>query len=136
MDDPRRAFHLLRRLKDQGIPMTGVDVGTGYFSLRHLRSFLIDRLRINGIFVTTCLTDPSGAAVVTANISLAHSLGITTIAEGVETEDQRLFLLQQGCDAVQGYLMGRPMPDRAIASFLARQASGGDGAVPFLSGYG
>ena len=84
----------------------------------------------------SCLTDPSGAAIVTAIISPARSLGITTIAEGVETEDQRLFLLQQGCDEVLGCLMGRPMPDRAIASFLARQATGGDGAVPFLSGHG
>ena len=108
MDDPQSAFHLLRRLKDQGIPMASEDVGTGYFGFSHLRSFLIDRLRINGIFVTTCLTDPSGAAVVTANISLARSLGITTIAEGVETEDQRLFLLQQGSDEVQGSLMGCP----------------------------
>jgi EAL domain-containing protein (putative c-di-GMP-specific phosphodiesterase class I) len=86
--------------------------------------------RFDGSFVTTCPTDPNGAAIVTANISLAHSLGINTIAEGVETEDQRLFLLQQGCDEVQGYLMGRPMPDRAIASFLARQANGGDGLCP------
>ena len=108
MDDPQRAFHLLRRLKDQGIPVASEDFGTGYFGFSNLRSFLIDRLKINGTFVTTCLTDPSGAAVVTANISLARSLGITTIAEGVETEDQRLFLLQQGPDEVQDYLMGCP----------------------------
>ena len=136
MDDPQRAINLLRRLKDKGIRIAIDDFGTGYSSLSYLRSFPIDRLKIDRSFVTTSLTDPSGAAIVTAIISLARSLGITTIAEGVETEDQRLFLLQQGCDEVQGYLMGRPMPDGAIASFLTRHADGGDGAVPSWSSHG
>jgi len=91
-------------------------------------------------FVATCLSDPSGAAILTAIITMVHSIGITTTAEGVETEDQRLFLLQQGCDPtcdeVQGYLMRGVMSDGAIASFLARQADGGVGAVPYLSGHG
>jgi diguanylate cyclase (GGDEF)-like protein len=136
MDDPQRAINLLRRLKDKGIRIAIDDFGTGYSSLSYLRSFPIDRLKIDRSFVATCLTDPSSAAIVTAIISLARSLGITTIAEGVETEDQRLFLLQQGCDEVQGYLMGRPMPDEAIASFLTRHTAGGDGAVPSWSGHG
>lgn len=71
-------------------------------------SLLIDRLKIDTFFLCTCLTAPSGAAILTAVISLAPSLGISTIAAGVETEDQRLFLLQQGSDEVQGSLMGRP----------------------------
>jgi diguanylate cyclase (GGDEF)-like protein len=129
MDDPQRAINLLRRLKEKGISIAIDDFGTGYSSLSYLRSFPIDRLKIDRSFVTTSLTDPSGAAIVTAIISLARSLGITTIAEGVETEDQRLFLVQQGCDEVQGYLMGRPMPDGAIAPFLARHAAGHDGVV-------
>ena len=93
-------------------------------------------LRWTRSFTATCLADPSGAAIVTAIIYLARSLGISSIAEGVKKEDQRLFLLQQGCDEVQGYLMGRPMFDWAIACFLARQADDDDGAVPFLSGHG
>ena len=63
-------------------------------------------------------------------ISFARSLGVTTIAVGVETEDQPLFLLQQGCDVVQGSRMGRPMPDEAIAPLPARHAAGDDGVLP------
>ena len=104
-----------------------------------MRTFLepgLPSLRWTRSFLATCLTDPSGAAIVTAINSLARSLGITTTAEVVETEDQRLLLLQQGCDEVQSYLMGRSMSDGATASFLARQADGGYWAVPFLSGHG
>jgi len=130
MEDPQRAINLLRRLKERGIRIAIDDFGTGYSSLSYLRSFPIDRLKIDRSFVTTSLTDPSGAAIVTAIISLARSLGITTIAEGVETEDQRQFLLQQGCDELQGFLLGRPMPDEAIVPFLDQ---GAGGVVPVLS---
>ena len=129
MEDPQRAINLLTRLKDRGIRIAIDDFGTGYSSLSYLRSFPIDRLKIDRSFVTTSLTDPSGAAIVTAIISLARSLGITTIAEGVETEDQRQFLLQQGCDELQGFLMGRPMPNEAIGPFLD-QSAGTDHAAP------
>lgn len=130
MDDPQRASTLLRRLKEKGIRIAIDDFGTGYSSLSYLRSFPIDRLKIDRSFVSSCLTDPSGAAIVTAIISLARSLGITTIAEGVETEDQRFFLIQKGCDEVQGYLTGRPMAAECIASFLARPAATPAGVLP------
>jgi EAL domain-containing protein (putative c-di-GMP-specific phosphodiesterase class I) len=69
---------------------------------------LIDRLKIDRFFPSTCLSDPSGATILTAVISLAPPLGFSTIAAGVETEDQRLFPLQQGSDEMKGSLMGRP----------------------------
>jgi EAL domain-containing protein (putative c-di-GMP-specific phosphodiesterase class I) len=69
---------------------------------------LIDRPKIDRFFAITCLSDPSGATILTAVISLAPPLGISTIAAGVETEDQRLYLLYQGSDEMQDYLMGRP----------------------------
>jgi diguanylate cyclase (GGDEF)-like protein len=121
MDDPQRASKVLQRLKQWGIRIAIDDFGTGYSSLGYLRSFPIDRIKIDRSFVSACLTDPSGAAIVTAIISLAHSLGITTIAEGVETEAQRVFLQQQGCDEFQGFLMGQPMAPETISSFLACQ---------------
>lgn len=101
MDDPDRAINLLHWLKDKAIRMAIDDFSTGYSSISYLRFFPIDRLKIDRSSVVICLTDPSGAAIVTAIICLARSLGITTIAEGVETGHQRLFLLQQGCDVVR-----------------------------------
>jgi len=74
----------------------------------NLCSLLIDRLKIHRFFSSICFTDPSGAAILTAVISLAAPLGISTIAAGVETENQRLFLHQSRSIAVQGYLIGRP----------------------------
>ncbi len=82
MDDPDRAINLLHWLKDKANRMAIDDFGTGYSSLSYLTSFPIDRLKIDRSSVVTCLTDPGGAAIVTAIICLARSLGITTIAEG------------------------------------------------------
>ncbi len=121
MEDPERASTLLNRLKQRGIRIAIDDFGTGYSSLGYLRSFPIDRIKIDRSFVAASLSDPSGAAIVTAIISMARSLGITTIAEGVETEEQRLFLEDLGCDEFQGFLMGEPMAPETIASYLACQ---------------
>jgi diguanylate cyclase (GGDEF)-like protein len=118
MEDPQRAVTLLGRLKEHGILIAIDDFGTGYSSLSYLRSFPIDRLKIDRSFVSSSLSDPSGAAIVAAIISLARSLGITTIAEGVETEEQRRFLHQRGCDELQGFLLGAPIPAEAIPAYL------------------
>ena len=121
MDDPQRASSLLRRLKQWGIRIAIDDFGTGYSSLGYLRSFPIDRIKIDRSFVGASFSDPSGAAIVTAIISMARSLGITTIAEGVETEEQRLFLQDLGCDEFQGFLMGEPMAPETISAYLSCQ---------------
>ena len=118
MENPRRTQELLSHFKSQGIRVAIDDFGTGYSSLSYLSRFPIDRLKIDRTFVASSQDDPNGALIVEAVISLARALGMSAIAEGVETEAQRRFLRQQGCHQVQGYLTGRPMPPQAIATFL------------------
>ena len=118
MDNPERAKDLLTQLKAQGIRVAIDDFGTGYSSLGYLSRFPIDRLKIDRSFVASSLTDPNGAAIVEAVISLARSLGLSAIAEGVENEEQRHLLRRHGCDQIQGYLLGRPMAAEAIGDFL------------------
>ena len=118
MDNPERAKELLTQLKARGIRVAIDDFGTGYSSLGYLSRFPIDRLKIDRSFVASSLTDPNGAAIVEAVISLARSLGLSAIAEGVESEEQRHFLKHHGCEQIQGYLLGRPMAPEAIAGFL------------------
>ena len=125
MEDPERAVAVLGRLKEQGIRIAIDDFGTGYSSLSYLRTFPIDRLKIDRSFVSSCLSDPGSAAIVRAIISLARSLGIRTIAEGVESEEQRQFLLSLGCDELQGYLLGAPMPLETIGAYLAGRPARG-----------
>lgn len=118
MDNPGRTREALDHFKRRGIRVAIDDFGTGYSSLSYLGSFPIDRLKIDRSFVASSLTDPNGALIVEAVISLARSLGMSAIAEGVESEEQRRFLQRQGCHQMQGYLMGRPMPACEIADFL------------------
>ena len=117
------------KLKQLGVTLSLDDFGTGYSSLAYLKLLPIDQLKIDKAFVADVLSDPSDAAIAHAIIGLAHSVGLTVIAEGVENEAQRHWLAERGCDLFQGFLLAQPMPVDEVNAFLkthraARAAAG------------
>ena len=96
------------------------DFGTGYCNLRYLSVLPVWSLKIDRSFVQTMT--PSGAAIVAATIAMGKSLGLTLVAEGVETPEQQRFLADQGCDRAQGFLLGRPMPAEDMEERLRQEA--------------
>jgi len=114
MKDPVASVAMLTRLKALGLGLSMDDFGTGYSSLTQLKRLPLDRLKIDRAFVREVLTDAADQAVVQAVIAMGHALRLRIIAEGVETTEQRSLLADYGCDEVQGYLCGRPMPPDRI----------------------
>jgi EAL domain-containing protein (putative c-di-GMP-specific phosphodiesterase class I) len=110
---------ILRELKTLGLKIAMDDFGTGYSSLSALRSFPFDKIKIDREFVSTLVGDEHSTAVVRALIGLGHSLRIPVVAEGVETEEQLLFLMKEGCEEIQGYLIGHPAAMDQYAEIVA-----------------
>ncbi len=110
MYDPQAAIEMMNKLHDLGIRVSIDDFGTGYSSLSYLKKFKVYKLKIDQSFVRDISTDPEDKAIVSAIISMSKSLGLQTIAEGVETVEQLTYLRAQGCDEVQGYYYSKPMP--------------------------
>jgi diguanylate cyclase (GGDEF)-like protein/PAS domain S-box-containing protein len=108
MQNAEATLAALRALKEMGVSLAVDDFGTGYSSLVYLTRFPIDTVKIDRQFVGNVTTDPNAAAVVGAVVALAHSLNLKTVAEGVETEEQRAFLLEHRCAEMQGFLLGHP----------------------------
>ena len=107
-------------LRDIGVRIALDDFGTGYSSFKHLRGFEVDRIKIDQSFIATILPGQGGSPVVRAIVDLARLSGLTTTAEGVETEQQRMFLTSIGCDVLQGFLLAEPMSSGDVETrFLA-----------------
>jgi diguanylate cyclase (GGDEF)-like protein len=125
MEDSEAAQTELLRLKRIGVRISIDDFGTGYSCLSYLRRFPIDVLKIDRSFIMEIGVSQDGESIIDAIISLARSLRLETVAEGVETTDQLNFLLERGCHIVQGYLFGVPMEPKLIEPLLAELGSAG-----------
>ena len=110
---------VLRELRRMGVRVALDDFGTGYSSLTHLSDLPIDTIKIDQSFVAGMCVRSQDALIIEAVITLAHSLSMSTIAEGVETPEQLAALRLRGCDSVQGYLLSRPVPGSEVPTLLA-----------------
>ncbi len=109
LGDEVQASALLSRLRATGVKVWLDDFGTGFSGLSHLRRVPVDGVKIDRSFVADVLRDPDDLALTSAIIAMAHSLGITVVAEGIESEGQYAVLRERGCDQGQGFWLGRPM---------------------------
>jgi EAL domain-containing protein (putative c-di-GMP-specific phosphodiesterase class I) len=111
---------LFHELTAMGLRFSIDDFGTGYSSLGYLKRFPIHELKIDRSFVKEVTANADDAAIAKAIIAMAHSLKLTVVAEGVETEQQLKLLSDEGCDRMQGYLISHPLPAGEVVKFLAR----------------
>lgn len=118
--DPSRAQATVGRLAALGVSVSLDDFGTGYSSLQHLRKLSIAEIKIDRTFVAGMADNRDDSAIVRSTVEMARSLGIRTVAEGVETEYTRRLLAETGCTLAQGWLTARPMPGNEISAWLAR----------------
>ena len=123
MEDADNTLRMLAQLRELGLELAIDDFGTGYSSLSHLKLMPLQRLKIDRSFVKDIENDPDDAAICAATISLAHNLGLTVIAEGVETDAQYAFLGNLGCECVQGYLFSKPLPATELEAWIAARAA-------------
>lgn len=121
MDNPERAVKVMQALNDMGVSVAIDDFGTGYSSMNYLKSFAVDKLKIDRSFIDGIDTNEENQAIVLAVIRMAQALDIKVLAEGVERFEEQEFLAANGCAMMQGYLYGKPMPADEFLAF-AQQA--------------
>ena len=123
MTNPQEAIEILKRINALGVKLAVDDFGTGYSSLSYLKKLPISKLKIDQSFVRDLPDDEEDAAITKAIIALAHSLNLRVIAEGVETKEQKEFLIKNGCKNIQGYFYSKPIPANEMKTFLENYAS-------------
>jgi diguanylate cyclase (GGDEF)-like protein len=128
IDDVERAAYNLKIMRAAGVRVALDDFGTGYSSLTYLKQFAIDCIKIDKSFVDNVTRDRQSAVIVASVSKLANSLGMSVVAEGVETEDQRRILIATGVKALQGFYFSKPVTAREAAVMLGRRARGQEGA--------
>jgi len=133
VQDSQRALVVLSDLKHLGVGLALDDFGTGYSSLRYLSRFPVDIVKIDQSFVVDLARNPANRAIVNAVVDLAHTLGLTVVAEGVETVDQFHEVASLGCDACQGYYFARPMSADALDATMSHRVAGLNPRLPRLS---
>jgi EAL domain-containing protein (putative c-di-GMP-specific phosphodiesterase class I) len=121
--DVEQSLPLLRALKELGIRIAIDDFGTGYSSFSYLRAFAFDKIKLDRSFVAGIETDPGNLAIVRAVVGIGSGFNATTLAEGVETEEQLQRLHAEGFSEVQGFLLGRPMPQAQAEALIDGGAS-------------
>jgi PAS domain S-box-containing protein len=136
VDDLDRARAVALELKSLECKLALDDFGTGYSSLRHLHAFPFDELKVDRTFVSSMIEKRESRKIVAAVIGLGHSLGLTTVAEGVETDEQANILVWLGCDLGQGWLYGRPAPAEDLPQVVAAIRGVESNVLPMFSGDG
>ena len=130
MSDAAGAMEILQRLREMGVEVSIDDFGTGFSSLSYLKTLPISKIKIDRSFVRDVVTNQHDSAIVQGIISMAHHLGLVVVAEGIEDEQQRDFLVAHGCDVFQGFLFARPMPFDKLQAYLRQRAAQGAVDMP------
>jgi len=120
IDNFKEVVEKLYVLRDYGIRISLDDFGTGYSSLSYLKGLPIDTLKIDKSFIDTIVTDENTRVITESIVFMVKKLGFETVAEGVESKEQFDYLKDIGCNCIQGYLLGKPMPTEEIENLLLR----------------
>jgi diguanylate cyclase (GGDEF)-like protein len=120
IDDPEVAFRNIKKIRELGIKVSIDDFGTGYSSLANLKTFALDKLKIDKSFVDDLAKNDNGETIIKATIALAKSLGLKVVAEGVETNEQLAFLKEHECDEIQGFLFSKPVNPSQIEEIFSK----------------